>query len=95
MTYDEQAQLMTDFTFRNRCKAAMMNFVAYTQSLSASNAGRNTLIEWCRNAQRNPDAAVIQLQPNVVGDPAVQDAGGAVSDEALKGAVENTIKNLL
>lgn len=96
MTLAEQASLMSDSAFRDRCKAAMLFYANYistggTNALAANNMRR----QWARTAQTNPDVQVGLLQPNVVQDAKVQSDGANISDSDLQNSVNATVELLL
>jgi hypothetical protein len=96
MTYDESAALMTDIEFRGRIKVACLTFANYILGEATDVPAHNTRVKWANNTIAGPDMAAANIQPPVVMDAAVQDAGGAaITDEALQGSVETTVNKLL
>ena len=94
MTYDESAQLMTDATFRGRCKTAVLKYADSVLSAAVAVSGRGSLVRWAQQTFQQPDQAAMTVQPPVVMDGAVQSAGPAVTDDALQGAVEAVVNKM-
>jgi hypothetical protein len=91
MTYTESAALMNDVELRNRIKVAALKYADALLNQPLTTEAINTKRNWATNCERQPDQVAMTLQPSVVMDSAVQDAGAGVSDVALQGAVETTV----
>lgn len=96
MTYKESSDLMVDIEFRGRIKVACLTFASYITGEDPATPAHSTRIKWAQQTMATPDSTASQIQPTVVMDAAVQEAGGAdVTDEALQGAVETSVNKLL
>jgi hypothetical protein len=95
MTYEESAQLMTDGTFRGRCKVAVIKFADSIMNQTGTAAGDNARLRWAQQTFQQPDMTAQTVQPPTVMDAAVQSAGKNVTDEALQGAVESVVNKML
>jgi len=95
MTYEETAALMKDPVFRDRVGIACVNYARYITDEAASTPAHNTRYRWATQTMQSPEVAVNQVIPTVVTDNAVQDAGAAITDEALQSAVETAVNKLL
>lgn len=95
LTYDQSAQLMTDYTFRGRVKTACLKF-AMSITNEASNAPAHTSrMRWAQQCYQQPDIVAGQVQPPTVMDPNVQTTGSAIDDDTLQGAVEAVANQLI
>jgi len=89
---------MNDFVMRGKIKACA---IKYSDSISivdnVSVAARSSLVKWMFRCGQQPDQVAAELQPYVVWDPSVQNAGvdaeghSLVTDVALQGAVEAAV----
>lgn len=95
LTYEQSATLMGDLTFRSRVKVAVITYARYITDEPASTAAHSTRVRWSQQTLINPDNAVDQVTPTAVMDVAVQQNGSAITDQALQGAVENSVNKLL
>jgi hypothetical protein len=95
MDYAASAALMVDMEFRGRVKVACIKFADFVLLEDASVAAHNTRAKWANQTMTMPDASASQVTPPVVMDPAVQEAGAAVTDAALQSAVEAAVNKLL
>lgn len=95
MTYEEQAALMVDLTFRNRIKTSILHFATYIMNEDPGVDAHNTRFKWAAASMMNPDMVAAQMQPNVVMDQQVQADGAAITDPLLQTAVELTVKKLM
>lgn len=95
LTYDQSAQLMTDYTFKGRVKTACLKY-AMSITNEASNApAHSSRMRWAQSCYLNPDGVAAQIQPPTVMDPNVQSTGSAITDETLQGAVEAVANSLI
>ena len=95
LTYEESSDLMADPVFRGRVKVACINFARYITDEAATTPAHSTRIRWAQTTLISPETAVNQVTPTVVMDAAAQEAGSAITDEALQSAVENSVNKLL
>lgn len=95
LTYEQSAQLMTDLQFRGRCKVACLKFADAIMHENAATAGHNTRTKWAQQTLQQPDQVAGQVQPPTVMDPAVQESGATVTDNALQGAVEAVVQKMM
>jgi hypothetical protein len=95
MTYDESAALMIDQEFRGRVKVACLKYADSILNEPTATAGHNTRVRWAQQCQQQPDMTASNVQPPVVMDPAVQDAGAEITDVALQGSVETVVNKML
>jgi hypothetical protein len=91
MTLLESSKLMDDPVLRNRIKAAALKYADVILNRPVETPGINGQRTWAKNCQQMPDTIAQSLQPVVVEDSAVQDAGTLVTDEALQAAVETAV----
>lgn len=96
MTYTEAGALMQNSTFRQRIKVAGSKFAAYIQSEAPNVEGHSARYRWAQTFMRQPDVGATELQPGVVMDPNVYDAGvdengdSLATDAAVQSATEAT-----
>ncbi len=95
MTYTESAALMNDLDFRGRIKVASLKYADSIIGEPQSTPAHNTRLRWATQAFQQPDMTAAQLQPPVVMDAAVQEAGAAITDAALQGSVEAVVNKML
>jgi len=95
MTYEESSQLMVDMTFRGRVKVAALKYADSILNEAASVAGHTSRVRWATLTFQTPDNIAQQIQPPVVMDPAIQNAGAAIDDAALQAAVEITANKMM
>jgi hypothetical protein len=95
MTYEESAALMTDITFRGRIKVSSLKYADSITNEPNTTPAHNTRQKWAVSTMQNPDMTAQQLQPPVVMDAAVQDAGATITDTALQGSVEAVVNKLM
>ncbi len=91
LTYDESAALMNDPAFRGKVKVAMLRYCDTILIESDSVMGHTSRVRWAQQAMMQPEMWVSQLQPNVVMDPAIQEAGTASTDAQIQAATEAVI----
>lgn len=95
MTNAESADLMADLAFRGRIKVACLKFATSILDEQPSVAGHPSRYRWAQNAGNIPDQEAARVQPMVVMDSAVQNAGAAIDDAGLQGAVEAVVSKFL
>src|SRR5262245_34978696 len=95
LTYEETYQLMQDALFRGRVGIACVNYARYITDEAPNTPAHATRTRWAQNTLVNPEASVNQVIPTAVTDTAVQDAGAAITDQALQSAVETAVNKLL
>ena len=95
MTYDESSALMNDMAFRGRIKVAALKAATFYQGEDPTLAGHNSRYKWAQSCFSSPDMTASQLQPPVVMDSGVQEAGAEIDDEALQASVEATISKII
>ena len=91
LTYDESAALMNDPAFRGRVKVSMLRYCDTILIEADSVMGHTSRVRWAQQAMQQPEMWVGQLQPNVVMDPAIQEAGAAATDPQVQAATEAVI----
>ena len=100
MTYEESAALMVNAPFRGRIKVAAIKFSTYIFGEDPASAGHASRYRWGQSFVLNPDSMAAQLQPTVVMDTSVQDAGidaegnSLITDAALQSAVEAVVNKI-
>lgn len=94
MTYEESSKLMTDLTFRGRCKVAVLNYASKILNAPTPAAGGNAMLRWAQQTFQQPDQAAGQVQPPAVMHPAVQEYGNNIEDSTLQFAVEQTVDKM-
>jgi len=95
MTYAESAQLMVDMNFRGRVKVAGLNYATSIMNEEPTVVAHNARLRWAQSMYQQPDAIAAQLQPPVVQDPAVQNAGAEIDDAALQLATETVVNKII
>ena len=95
LTYDDSSALMSDQTFRGRIKVAMLKYANAILDESAAVPAHNSRYKWAQQVMQQPDMNAQNLQPPVVMDAAVQDAGKNIDDAGLQGAVESTVNKII
>lgn len=95
MTNEESAALMTDPAFRGRVKVACLKYADTIMIDAEAAAGRTAQLRWAAQTFQQPDITAQQVQPPTVMDAAVQQAGAAITDTALQGAVESVVNKML
>jgi hypothetical protein len=95
MTYTESAALMQDPDFRGRIKVAVLKYADSILGEANTTPAHNSRLKWAQMAFQSPDAVALSIQSPVVMDAAVQEAGSAIDDAALQGAVETTVNKML
>jgi hypothetical protein len=91
MTDEESAALMNDIPFRNRIKVSALKYADALLNRPTDTPGINQQRAWGKNTQTMPDTVAMQLQPVVVMDTAVQEAGASITDAALQVVVETAV----
>lgn len=95
MTYTESAALTNDLEFRGRVKIACLKYADHIHNEAPGTAGHTSRLRWAQSTYQQPEIVASQIQPPTVMDPAVQDAGAAISDVALQSAVEGVVNKML
>jgi hypothetical protein len=95
MTYIESANLMVDIEFRGRIKVGCLTFANYIVGEDPATPAHSTRVKWAQQTMLSPDLTASQIQPTVVMDAAVQEAGADITDAALQEAVETSVNKLL
>lgn len=95
LTYEESASLMADLAFRGRVKVACITYARFIGDEAADVPAHSTRVKWSQATLLNPDFAAAQVTPTTVMDPAVQQAGSAITDAALQGSVETSVNKIL
>ena len=97
LTYEQSNKLMNDFEFRGKIKVACVKYSDAVSIRTEPVSTRTALVKWAFACAQGPDAIAQNLQPYVVEDAAVQDAGvdeagkSLITDAALQGSVEATV----
>jgi hypothetical protein len=91
MTDEQSAALMNDMVFRGRIKSSALRYADTLLNRPVDTPGINQQRAWAKNTQAMPDTVAMQLQPVVVMDTAVQDAGASITDAALQVVVETAV----
>lgn len=95
LTYEESSQLMQDAAFRGRIKVAALKYADSILGEPTDTPAHNTRLRWANQCEQTPDMTANNLQPPVVMDAAVQEAGAEIDDAALQGSVEAVVNKLL
>jgi hypothetical protein len=95
MTYEASATLMTDLAFRGRVKVSCLKYADSILGEATTTPAHNTRQRWAQTCFQQPDQVAAQVQPPVVMDPAVQEAGAEIEDVALQGSVETVINKMM
>lgn len=85
MTLLESSNLMNNLDFRNRIKAAALQYALNIQT-QPNNSNSRTL--WAQRTIQQPDQMAQQLAGAVVMNVNVQQAGGDITDPNLAAAVQ-------
>lgn len=91
LTYEEQNALTRDDAFVGRVKISGLHYMQYILNEAPSVEGHSARYRWAQKFAIQPEIEARSLTPIVVMDPAVQQAGAAITDAALQTAVEGTI----
>ena len=98
LTQKQSSSLMNDIELHGRIKVCAMKYSDTITIQDVAVATHTALVKWAFGCGQQPDKTATDLQPFVVGDPAVQNAEidenghSMVSDDALQGAVEATVR---
>lgn len=95
MTYDAAATLMQDFGFRGRIKVAALKYADAILAEPVTTIAHTSRLKWALGCEQNADMVAMQLQSLAVLNPAVQEAGAAVTDEALQSVIESVAFRLM
>lgn len=95
MTYKDSNDLMNDPTFRGRVKVSCLKFADSIMIEASTAPAHNSRLRWASNCFQQPDNVAQQVTPPTVMDGAVQDAGAAITDDALQGSVEAVINKMI
>lgn len=95
MTYTESAALMSDVAFRGRVKVSALKYADSIMGEASTVPAHNTRERWALTTMQSPEAVAMQIQPAVVMDAAVQDAGATITDAALQGSVEAVVNKMM
>lgn len=95
LDYAGTAALMVDNDFRGRVKVSCLKFADYIAGEANSVPAHATRIKWSQQTMANPDVSATQVLPVVVMDPAVQEAGAEITDEALQSATESAVNKMI
>lgn len=95
LTYQESADLIADIQFRGRIKVSLLSFAKYVFGEAPDVPAHNTRYRYAQTIYGSPDGVALQLQPAVVMEDAVQQAGADITDTALQGVVESIIARVM
>lgn len=95
LTYDDSSKLMNDATFRGRVKVACLKFATSIMDEAGDFPAHNTRMKWASQCYFSPDQTANQVTPPTVMDSAVQQAGSAITDDALQGSVEAVVNKMM
>ncbi len=95
LTYEESAALMRDATFISRVKVACLHYADYISNEPTGTPAHVSRLRWASNVFVQPDNVAMQTAPPAVMDGAVQEAGSAITDEALQSAVEGVVNKMM
>jgi len=95
LTYEESNALMADTVFRGRIKVACLGYAHYIMDEQPNVVAHNTRFRWAQNTYQQPDTVAQQMQPAVVMEPAVQNAGANIDDVSLQTAVETVVNKMM
>ena len=95
MNKEESANLMNDPVFRGRVKVSALSFATTILNEQPTVEGHAGRYRWAQMVGMQPDVEAARLQPMVVMDPAVQQSGSDIDDQALQGAVEAVAKKFI
>lgn len=95
ITYEESADLMRDATFQGRVKVSCLKYASFITIEPQDTPAHITRLKWAQQTFQSPDGVASQVTPSAVMDPAVQEAGAAITDDALQSAVENAVNNMM
>jgi ribosome-interacting GTPase 1 len=91
LTLEESAALMNDQTMKGKAKVAMLRYCDTILIEADSTLGHTSRVRWAQQAMQQPEIWVNQLYPNVIMDPAIQEAGAAATDQQIQAATEAVI----
>ena len=95
MDYTQSAALMMDTAFRGRVKVAALKFAVSIEGEAPTVPSHNARLRWAQLMYQQPDMMATQLQPPVVMDPGVQNAGSAIDDAGLQASVEAVVNQFI
>ena len=95
LSYEQSAQLMSDYNFQGRIKTACLKFAAYIMNEPSNVTAHNARLKWAASCYQNPNMVAQQVQPPTVMDPNVQTQGSAIDDATLQTAVEEVVQELI
>jgi hypothetical protein len=95
LDYATTADLMKDEAFIGRVQVACLQYATYIYEEPTSTPAHSTRVRWCQQTMASPVTSAVQVMPAVVIDPAVQEAGAAITDDALQAAVETAVNKML
>jgi hypothetical protein len=95
LTYEETYALTKDAVFRGRVNVSCCHYATYITGEPTNTPAHATRYKWAQNTLLSPEMAVNQVIATVVDDDAVQEAGAAITDQALQGAVETAVQKLI
>jgi len=75
MTSDESAYLMTELSFKGRIRVFLISYAETILNEPTSTPRHKSGVDWAVETHRNSDARAMQIQPTVVMDPGIQQAG--------------------
>lgn len=85
MTLLESSNLMNNQDFRNRVKAALLQYALYIQTQANNPFSRSN---WAQRTIQGPDNMALNLVGAVVMNVNVQQQGEAILDQALQASVQ-------
>lgn len=91
LDYDQSYALMSDAGFRGRVQVACLDFAQSITLEPTDSPAHNTRLKWAQSVYQSPPMVAAQVTPPVVMNPNVQQAGSAVTDDALQAAVQAVV----
>lgn len=95
LTGAESAALMVDMDFRGRIKVCCVKYGDSIAIASVAYSTQASKVKWMQRTEQMPDTVAAEIQPRVVMDANVQEAGKNVTDTVLQGAVESVVNKSL
>lgn len=95
LTYEESASLMADMVFRGRIKCAGLKYATFIQNEQPNVEAHSARYRWAQQMANAPEDTAMRLQPMVVMDASVQDAGSDITDASLQTTVETVVNKFL
>lgn len=95
LTYEQSFALMNDSDFRGRVQVSCLSYAQVIIGEGPTAPAHNTRLRWANTVYQNPMQVAAQTTPPTVMNVNVQQAGSAISDQALQAAVQYVVDTTL